>query len=84
MNDCFTALGWTPEGRRVRGRPRTVEKELKKGGGGWKGWEVAKAVVPGQKVLITRRDGLMRLMARRDFTMIHACMHACMHTYIHT
>ena len=30
MNDCFTALGWTPEGRRVRGRPRTVEEERKK------------------------------------------------------
>ena len=31
-NDCFTALGWTPEGQRTRGRPkttwrRTVEKE---------------------------------------------------------
>ena len=31
-NDCMTALGWTPEGRRARGRPkttwrRTVEKE---------------------------------------------------------
>ena len=34
-NDCFTALGWTPEGRRVRGRPkttwrRTVEREKNK------------------------------------------------------
>ena len=46
-NDCFTALGWTPEGRRARGRPkttwrRTVEKERNKAG--WKSWEVAKAV----------------------------------------
>ena len=45
-NDCFTALGWTPEGRRARGRPkttcrRTVEKERNKAG--WKSWEVAKA-----------------------------------------
>ena len=39
-NDCFTALGWTPEGQRARGRPkttwrRTVEKErdkIKQGG----------------------------------------------------
>ena len=23
-NDCFTALGWTPEGRRARGRPKTT------------------------------------------------------------
>ena len=34
-NDCFTAVGWTPEGRRARGRPkttwrRTVEKERTK------------------------------------------------------
>ena len=34
-NDRFTALGWTPEGRRARGRPkttwrRTVEKERNK------------------------------------------------------
>ena len=45
-NDCFTALGWTPEGRRARGRPkttwrRTVEKERDKAG--WKSWNVAKA-----------------------------------------
>ena len=46
-NDCFTALGWTPEGRRARGRPkttwrRTVEKERDKAG--WKSWNAAKAV----------------------------------------
>ena len=46
-NDCFTPLGWTPEGRRARGRPkttwrRTVEKERNKTG--WKSWEVAKAI----------------------------------------
>ncbi len=46
-NDCFTALGLTPEGRRARGRPRTtwrrtVEKERNKAG--WASWEVAKAV----------------------------------------
>ena len=47
-NDCFTALGWTLEGRRARGRPkttwrRTVEKD------GWKSWEVAKAVAQDRK-----------------------------------
>ena len=46
VNDCFTALGWTPEGRRVRGRPkttwrRTAEKERNMAG--WKSWNVAKA-----------------------------------------
>ena len=45
-NDCFTALGWTPEGRRARGRPKTtwrktVEKERDKAG--WKSWNAAKA-----------------------------------------
>ena len=45
-NDCFAALGWTPEGRRARGRPkttwrRTVERERNKAG--WKSWNVAKA-----------------------------------------
>ena len=40
-NDCVTALTWTPEGRRKRGRPkttwrRTVEKERSKAG--WQSW----------------------------------------------
>ena len=30
VNDCFIALGWTPEGWRVRRRPRTVEEERTK------------------------------------------------------
>ena len=51
-NDCFTALGWTPEGRRARGRPkttwrRTVEKPRNKAE--WKSWEVAKAVAKDRK-----------------------------------
>ena len=45
-------LGWTPEGRRARGRPKTtcrwtVEKERNKAG--WKSWEVAKAVAQDRK-----------------------------------
>ena len=40
-NDCRTALTWTPEGRRKRGRPRTTwrrtaEREREKAG--WKNW----------------------------------------------
>ena len=36
VNDCFTTLGWTPEGKRVRGIPkttwrRTVERERNNG-----------------------------------------------------
>ena len=46
-NDCFTALGWIPEARRVRGRPkttwrRTVEKEKERNKAVWKSWNVAK------------------------------------------
>ena len=40
-NDCAVALGWKPEGKRNRGRPkttwcRTVEKERDRQG--WKSW----------------------------------------------
>ena len=46
-SNCFTAIGWTPEGWRARGRPkttwrRTVEKDQNKAG--WKSWKVAKVV----------------------------------------
>ena len=51
-NDYFTALGWTPEGRRATGRPkttwrRTVKKERNKAG--WKSWGIAKAVAQDRK-----------------------------------
>ena len=51
-NVCFKVLGWTPEGRRARGRPittwrRTVEQERNKAG--WKSWEVAKSVAQDRK-----------------------------------
>ena len=50
MNGCFTASGWTPEGRRARGRPKTTwrrrekqsgaeELEFGEGGGGGGGVE---------------------------------------------
>ena len=46
-SNCFTAIGWTPEGWRARGRPkttwrRTVEKDQNKAG--WESWKVAKVV----------------------------------------
>ena len=46
MNDCFMALGWTPEGGRVTGRPKTTRGgtfERGRGKVGWKSWTVAKA-----------------------------------------
>ena len=59
--DCFTALGWTPEGQRARGRPnttwkRTVEKERNKPE--WKSWEVAKAVAQGRKCWLESMEAL--------------------------
>ena len=44
-NDCVTALDWRPEGRRVKGRPRTtwkrtVEKDHNKAG--WTSWSIAR------------------------------------------
>jgi len=46
-NDCAVALGWTPEGKRARGRPKTtwrkmVEKERKTAG--WRSWQHARTV----------------------------------------
>ena len=43
-DDCAVALGWTPEGRRRPGRPKTtwrrmVENERK--AAGWNSWSVA-------------------------------------------
>lgn len=70
-NECFTALGWTPEGRRARGRPRTVEKERNKDG--WKSWQVAIAVVQDRGIGQTAwrhyaATGAMRLDDLTNFT----------------
>ena len=51
-SDCAVALGWTPEGKRRRGRPkttwrRTVEKE--RDGQGWNSWERARQVAQDRK-----------------------------------
>ena len=69
MNGCFTASGWTPEGRRARGRPKTTwrrrekqsgaeELEFGEGGGGGGGG------------LSGQCDGLMRLLAQRAMIVI--------------
>ena len=39
VNDYFTAFGWTPEGRRARGEPKTTWRksaEKKRNKAGWK------------------------------------------------
>ncbi|KAL9972503.1 hypothetical protein ACROYT_G018819 [Oculina patagonica] len=46
-NDCRTALTWTPEGRRKRGRPKTTWRktaERKRDKAGWKNWSEAQIV----------------------------------------
>ena len=45
---------------------RTIERKRNKAG---KSWEVAKAVALGQKVLVRKRDDLMRLLARQEVMM---------------
>ena len=42
VNDCFTASGWTPEGRRARGRPKSTWRRRKS-------WAVVKAVAQDRK-----------------------------------
>ena len=40
-DDCVVALGWTPEGRRKRGRPKTTWRrmvETERNNAGWKTW----------------------------------------------
>ena len=44
-NDCAVALGWTPEGRRKRGRPKTTWRrmvEAERNGAGWKTWSAVR------------------------------------------
>ena len=42
VNDCFTASGWTPEGRRTRGRPKSTWRRRKS-------WAVVKAFAQNRK-----------------------------------
>ena len=40
-SDCTVALGWAPEGKRKRGRPKTTWRrmvEAERNGAGWKTW----------------------------------------------
>ena len=44
-DDCAVALGWTPEGKRNRGRPKTTWRrvvEAERSGNGWKTWHAAR------------------------------------------
>ena len=50
----FYCIRWTPEGRRVRGRPRTAKK------GEVEGLGSSQSGGTGQKVLISKGDGLIR------------------------
>ena len=52
MNNCFTALRWSPEGRRAKGRPKTTWRrtvEIERNKAEWKSWEVARAVAHDRK-----------------------------------
>ena len=72
VNDCFAALGRTPEGKRARWRPetpwrRTVKKERNKAG--WKSWNLAK-VAAHYRVLVRECDGRRCLLALREQMMM--------------
>ena len=44
-DDCAVALGWTPEGRRKRGRPRTTWRRMvenERNTAGWRTWTAAR------------------------------------------
>lgn len=44
-SDCAVALGWTPEGRRKRGRPKTTWRrvvEEERNSAGWNSWNIAR------------------------------------------
>jgi len=76
-NDCFTALGWTPEGQRARGRPKTTWRRMveKDGGEGKKqgGVEELGSSQSGgteQGVLVGKCDSLMRPLVRREMMMM--------------
>ena len=46
-SDCAVALGWAPEGRRSRGRPKTTWRrmvEVERNGAGWTDWSTARKI----------------------------------------
>ncbi|KAL9972125.1 hypothetical protein ACROYT_G018376 [Oculina patagonica] len=66
-NDCVTALTWTPEGKRKRGRPkttwrRTVEKERSKAG--WQSWREVRTAAR-QESMESTCEGPMRQLGAR-------------------
>jgi hypothetical protein len=65
-DDCAVALGWTPEGRRKRGRPKTTWRrmvELERNGAGWNTWNSA------------RRAAADRIQWRNDVQALCASWH---------
>ena len=78
VNDCLTALGWTPEGRRARGRPKTTwrmtaERERHQRSGVEELEHVQDSGTE-QRVLVRQRGGLMHLMAQREEMMMMMMM----------
>ena len=46
-SDCAVAIGWTPEGRRNRGRPKTTWRrmvEAERNSAGWSTWTAARKI----------------------------------------
>ena len=68
-NDCVTALTWTQEGRRKRGRPKTtwrctVEKERSKAG--WQSWSEVRTAAQDRNRWKAHVEALCATLARGD------------------
>jgi len=51
-DDCAVSLGWTPEGRRKRGRPKTTWRrmvEVERNHAGWSSWNTARRAASDRK-----------------------------------
>ena len=64
-NDCFTALGWTPEGGQEEDQKLYLEKDSReRAKQSWVEELGSKSSCIKQKVLVRQRGGFMRLLAR--------------------
>jgi len=63
------SLGWTPEGRRKRGRPKTTWRrmvEVERNHAGWSSWNTARRAASDRKPMERECQRLMCLMAWRE------------------
>lgn len=67
-NDSFTALGWAPKGRGMRGRPKTIWRRTvgkEQNIAGCKSWKVEKAVAQDRNRWSDSMDKAEELITRQ-------------------